>query len=151
MKAVLRYLGGRLHRKLFVGFGATIIVTFMMVGLAMHLFSIAVPTPWDAELARLVRFTGHRFAETWHDPAARERLARSMAQDLMITVSVSDVHGERLGTYGPPCAGYELDAPVERICGAEVPMPYAQHLEQAALPQAETVVATVKRMVNGHG
>ncbi|MCA9550466.1 MAG: HAMP domain-containing protein [Myxococcales bacterium] len=112
MKAVLRYLGGRLHRKLFVGFGATIIVTFMMVGLAMHLFSIAVPTPWDAELARLVRFTGHRFAETWHDPAARERLARSMAQDLMITVAVSDVHGERLGTYGPPCAGYELDAPV---------------------------------------
>lgn len=48
-------------------------------------------------------------------------------------------------------AFYELDAPVERICGAEVPMPYAQHLEQAALPQVETVVATVKRMVNGHG
>jgi pyruvate/2-oxoglutarate/acetoin dehydrogenase E1 component len=43
---------------------------------------------------------------------------------------------------------YELDAPVERICSAEVPMPYARHMEQAALPQPETIVATVKRMVH---
>ena len=48
-------------------------------------------------------------------------------------------------------AFYELDAPVERICSAEVPMPYARHLEQAALPQAETIVTTVKRMVQSHG
>jgi pyruvate/2-oxoglutarate/acetoin dehydrogenase E1 component len=46
---------------------------------------------------------------------------------------------------------YELDAPVERICSAEVPMPYARHMEQAALPQAETIVSTVKRMVQTHG
>jgi pyruvate dehydrogenase E1 component beta subunit len=44
-------------------------------------------------------------------------------------------------------AFYELDCPVERICSVEVPMPYPSHLEQAALPQAETVVETVKRMV----
>ena len=48
-------------------------------------------------------------------------------------------------------AFYELDCPVERICSAEVPLPYAKHLEQAALPQAETIVATVKRMVHSHG
>ncbi|NWG19773.1 MAG: alpha-ketoacid dehydrogenase subunit beta [Chloroflexi bacterium] len=47
-------------------------------------------------------------------------------------------------------AFYELDAPVERICSVEVPMPYARHLEQAALPQAETIVATVQRMVHAH-
>ncbi|HWP48154.1 MAG TPA: alpha-ketoacid dehydrogenase subunit beta [Candidatus Limnocylindrales bacterium] len=45
-------------------------------------------------------------------------------------------------------AFYELDAPVERICSAEVPMPYAKHLEQAALPQTETIVATIKRMMH---
>jgi len=44
-------------------------------------------------------------------------------------------------------AFYDLDAPVERICAAEVPLPYANHLEQAALPQPETIVQTVKRMV----
>jgi pyruvate/2-oxoglutarate/acetoin dehydrogenase E1 component len=46
---------------------------------------------------------------------------------------------------------YELDAPVERLCSAEVPMPYARHLEQAALPQVETIVTTIKRMVQSHG
>jgi pyruvate/2-oxoglutarate/acetoin dehydrogenase E1 component len=46
---------------------------------------------------------------------------------------------------------YELDAPVERLCGAEVPMPYARHLEQAALPQVDTIVTTVKRMVHANG
>jgi pyruvate dehydrogenase E1 component beta subunit len=28
-----------------------------------------------------------------------------------------------------------LDAPVERVTGADVPMPYAANLEKAALPQ----------------
>ena len=32
-------------------------------------------------------------------------------------------------------AFYDLDAPVARVCSAEVPMPYAKHLEEAALPQ----------------
>ena len=44
-------------------------------------------------------------------------------------------------------AFYELDAPVERVCTAEVPIPYAKHLEDAALPQAATIVATVRRML----
>jgi pyruvate/2-oxoglutarate/acetoin dehydrogenase E1 component len=48
-------------------------------------------------------------------------------------------------------AFYELDAPVERICSAEVPMPYARHLEQAALPQVDTIVTTVRRMVHANG
>lgn len=42
---------------------------------------------------------------------------------------------------------YELDAPVERLCSAEVPMPYSRHMEQAALPQPEGIVALVERMV----
>jgi len=43
---------------------------------------------------------------------------------------------------------YELDAPVGRICSAEVPMPYSRHMEQAALPQAAAIVETVKGMVH---
>ena len=31
---------------------------------------------------------------------------------------------------------YDLDAPVARVCAAEVPIPYPKHLEDAALPQA---------------
>lgn len=46
---------------------------------------------------------------------------------------------------------FDLDAPVARHCGAEVPMPYAKHLEQAALPQPETIAESVRRMVKKHG
>ncbi len=41
----------------------------------------------------------------------------------------------------------ELDAPVSRVCSAEVPMPYAKHLEDAALPRIETIVAEARNMV----
>ena len=40
-----------------------------------------------------------------------------------------------------------LDWPVQRICTAEVPIPYAKHLEDAALPRAETISAAVKQML----
>jgi len=46
-------------------------------------------------------------------------------------------------------AFYELDAPVARVCSAEVPMPYPRHLEQAALPQPEQVVEAVRGMAVG--
>jgi pyruvate dehydrogenase E1 component beta subunit len=48
-------------------------------------------------------------------------------------------------------AFYELDAPVQRLCGAEVPMPYAAHMERAAIPQVETITAAVEGMVHSHG
>ena len=44
-------------------------------------------------------------------------------------------------------AFFELDAPVERICTAEVPLPYPAHLEQAALPQTEQIVTAVRQML----
>jgi len=44
-------------------------------------------------------------------------------------------------------AGFDLlDWPVQRVCSAEVPVPYAKHLEDAALPSPEQVVAAVKEM-----
>jgi pyruvate/2-oxoglutarate/acetoin dehydrogenase E1 component len=41
-------------------------------------------------------------------------------------------------------AFWELDAPVGRVCSAEVPIPYPHHLEEAALPQPEAIIAAVK-------
>ena len=41
-------------------------------------------------------------------------------------------------------AFYELDAPIARVCTAEVPIPYAKHLEQAALPQPGKIVAAAR-------
>lgn len=45
-------------------------------------------------------------------------------------------------------AFYELDAPIARVCTAEVPIPYAKHMEDAALPQVSRIVDTVRRMVS---
>lgn len=44
-------------------------------------------------------------------------------------------------------AFYELDAPVARVCSAEVPVPYARHMELAALPQVEGIVAAGRALV----
>jgi pyruvate dehydrogenase E1 component beta subunit len=44
-------------------------------------------------------------------------------------------------------AFYDLDAPVARVCSEEVPIPYAKHLEEAALPQVPRIVATVRALV----
>ncbi|MBC7162381.1 MAG: alpha-ketoacid dehydrogenase subunit beta [Immundisolibacter sp.] len=47
-------------------------------------------------------------------------------------------------------AFYDLDAPPARVCSAEVPIPYAKHLEDAALPQVNGIVAAA-RGVLGRG
>lgn len=43
---------------------------------------------------------------------------------------------------------YDLDAPVQRLCGVEVPIPYPAHLEQAAIPQVNDIVTAVKKMLH---
>jgi pyruvate dehydrogenase E1 component beta subunit len=45
-------------------------------------------------------------------------------------------------------AFFELDAPVRRVCGREVPVPYAAHLEEAALPQVAAIVAEARALVS---
>lgn len=42
-------------------------------------------------------------------------------------------------------AFFELDAAPARVCGAEVPMPYAKHLEEAAMPMPARIVAAARR------
>jgi pyruvate dehydrogenase E1 component beta subunit len=44
-------------------------------------------------------------------------------------------------------AFFELDAPPARVCSEEVPIPYAKHMEDAALPQVPKIVAAVRQMM----
>ena len=43
---------------------------------------------------------------------------------------------------------YELDAPIARIAGVEVPIPYPKHLEAASVPQIEDIVNAVKKLIH---
>lgn len=47
-------------------------------------------------------------------------------------------------------AFYELDAPIRRLCSAEVPIPYSRHLEIHATPQVETIITEVQEVLSSH-
>ncbi len=42
---------------------------------------------------------------------------------------------------------YDLDAPVQRLCGIESPIPYPAYLEGAAIPQKNDNINAVKKMI----
>jgi len=46
---------------------------------------------------------------------------------------------------------YELDAPIRRVCSREVPVPYASHMEEAALPRVDDIVAAARALLPGRG
>lgn len=48
-------------------------------------------------------------------------------------------------------AFYDLDAPVLRVCSAEVPVPYAKQLELEALPSAARIAAAARQVVGTRG
>jgi pyruvate dehydrogenase E1 component beta subunit len=45
---------------------------------------------------------------------------------------------------------YDLDAPIGRVCAAEVPIPYAKHLEEAALPRVASIVLAARETLGEH-
>ena len=60
------------------------------------------------------------------------------------------VTAELAARVGNACFDH-LDAPVERVGAAEVPLPYAKNLEQAALPSDHKIVAAAQRVLSGFG
>lgn len=66
-----------------------------------------------------------------------------IVEDAWRSVSVSSEISARIMEK----AFYELDAPVQRLCGVEVPIPYPSHLEDAAVPQKNDIVNAVKKMI----
>jgi pyruvate dehydrogenase E1 component beta subunit len=67
-----------------------------------------------------------------------------IVEDAWRSVSVSSEISSRIMKK----AFYELDAPVQRLCGVEVPIPYPLHLEDAAIPQKKDIVNAVKKMMS---
>jgi pyruvate dehydrogenase E1 component beta subunit len=46
---------------------------------------------------------------------------------------------------------YDLEAPVDRVCTLEVPIPYAKHLEDAALPSVDRILTAARQVVGRDG
>lgn len=67
-----------------------------------------------------------------------------IVEDAWRSVSISSEISSRIMEK----AFYELDAPVQRLCGVEAPIPYPLHLENASVPQKDDIVNTVKKMMS---
>lgn len=66
-----------------------------------------------------------------------------IVEDAWRSVSISSEVSARITEN----AFYELDAPIKRLCGAEVPIPYPLHLEDASVPQKKDIVDAVIKMI----
>jgi pyruvate dehydrogenase E1 component beta subunit len=67
-----------------------------------------------------------------------------VVEDAWRSVSISSEISARIMEKG----FHHLDAPVQRLCGIEVPIPYSAHMEEAAIPQKNDIVSTVKKMIH---
>lgn len=107
------WVRSKLHRRIFVWFGASIIATGATVWIALSLASPQTGS-WHEEVSRIRRYVGHQYALVWEDPVARETLGRAMASDLEISVTMRDAHDEELAHYGPECVDRHdaFEAPV---------------------------------------
>jgi two-component system, OmpR family, sensor kinase len=96
-----RYVRGRMHRRIFWWFGATILFTLLVEGVVMTVLNGGQPG-WRKDLERAETFVAGRFALAWDDPAARDEVARAFARDLDVDVRVNDASGHTLEQIGPP-------------------------------------------------
>jgi signal transduction histidine kinase len=88
-----------MRRRLFVAFAGAIVVTGLVVTVLFTVFRRS-PT-WREEQARLTAFAGGRFAAVWDDLPRRDELARAMAHDLDVDVSLTDTTGRDLAHFTP--------------------------------------------------
>lgn len=103
--------------------------TLSTAGIDVEVIDLRVLRPLDMDtVAASVRKT-HRAVivdEGWKSGSLAAEIVARLAEDCL----------------------YDLDAPPVRICSAEVPMPYARHMEEAALPQPDKIVAAVKELLH---
>jgi signal transduction histidine kinase len=109
------YVRARLRRRLFLWFGAAILLSFLAAGSVMGALNRSTGSSWGREVERVRTFLGGQFAAVWDQPPARDALAQAMARDLEATVILADPEGETVAVFGGDrCVRPWLSAPVVR-------------------------------------
>lgn len=110
------YVGRRLHRRIFFWFGASILLSGVLVSVLMLILSEASSTSWRQEVERLERFVGGQFAGVWDSPEKRDAFAASFARELDLAVRLEDTRGAVIGSFGSSerCHGPRLNVPVTK-------------------------------------
>lgn len=93
------FLTSRLQRRLFMAFGAVILVTGLVASLVTG--ALGSLGRWRSQHHRLEHFAGARFSEVWAEPARRDRLASAVADELRLHVELRDRAGALLVARAP--------------------------------------------------
>jgi len=110
---LLCFIRARLQRRLFLWFGATILLTGLSVMLLMGMGE-GGRDGWRHEMDRVRALTADRFGHVWADPEARAELGQSVSRDLDVTVVLEDEAGAKLASFGGPCGGKPMTTKVTR-------------------------------------
>ena len=113
MNPLLCFIRARLHRRMFVWFGATIFFTGIAVAFVMGAAGGGA-TGWKREAMRAHNLAGDVFASAWDSPQQRDALARTVSQDLDATVVLESASGAAFASYGLPCTGKSMTLPITR-------------------------------------
>ena len=101
-------------------------------GVTADVIDLRCLRPLDTEtIYRSVRKTKRLLVvdEGWHTGSLAGEICAKVAQDCF----------------------WSLDAPPQRVCSVEVPIPYSSHLEQAALPKVQDITETAILLVRNAG
>jgi signal transduction histidine kinase len=107
-----RFISAKLHRKLFVWLGFTILATVCSAALVFHLIRPEGGSRWDHE--RMESVGAGLFARVWHDSAARRGLAHDLSQAFEVDVSLQDAEHRPLETIGARCVRPHVSLEVDR-------------------------------------
>ena len=99
----------RLQRRLFLWFGATIVLTGLVVGAVVALFGPG-GSHWKDDVGRFRELGRTEFLRTWERPDDRRALTNAVAHAFRANVTVEDANGRVVEQVGERCeGGYELD------------------------------------------
>lgn len=108
------YLRAGMRRRLFAWFGVTILLTGVVVFFTLRGFGEDGPAGARRELERVQLLVGDRFAAIWDRPDERSELARGIARDLEVDVTVRANDGGGAQVFGKPCERPTWEVPVVR-------------------------------------
>src|SRR5262249_44999157 len=107
------YVRSKLRRRIFVWVGATLAITVAVVVWVMNLVG-AGGASWKKEVDRGRNLVGHTFERVWDRPAERDDLARTLAADGELDVTLRDAGQQTLLQIGRPCTHPGFTVPVNR-------------------------------------
>lgn len=94
------YVRARMHRRIFLWFALTVVLSVAAAALAMNLSNGPIV---QGQLERLSTFVAHQFEPVWDTPARRDALAAEFTRDLALDITLRDAAGNVLQAFGRPC------------------------------------------------